>query len=832
MRRLSALAVGRALIALLPPAAGAAPGPVAPVAPVATAAPFTVERLLALEQLESARLDPSGRWLVVQRYARWDSAPAYDLDWSARLGLGRIQVFDVKAGGAERRLDLPGGPGYVALGVSPGGRRLAVGRLTGHAFELGVVELATGQARWLGIAPRQPVWGPSLLWRTDDQLLVSARPQDAPDTPIGFGWQGQARVSGQWTATARGELGASVVGSGRYRDLRARAASLGLMLIDLKTGQSRVVVPGAVRDFSLAPDGATAAALVEGQDIQPQTPEPTNAASEPTAKTLVLAGLDDGGPVTPCPDCDVMGRFLSWSDDGRALLVFARRGDVPFSEGAYWRMSLRGAAPLALGGLKPVFAPTFDLQGVPLGGWLDGQPVIFARPPAGGRADYWRLDGRRPTNLTAALPGEPRAIGADPGVWALSAGGQVWRVTRAGAHAWGVAAAQVQSLADRPPGFRGAQNFVPPLKALALDAAAAPPALSWPGPRLPAPSPGARVTALTSAGTVQTAKDDHGVETVLLAQDGMAAKTLVTVNAALDDVAFAAPIAIRHKGLDGQDLTSWLYLPPRPADGSPPGAPSSRGPPPVVVLPYPGSAPAAPPAQQAPGALQMSVNAQILAAHGYAALVPAMPYLAGREPMEGLADQMLGPVDQAAAQGLVDAGRVAIWGHSYGGYAVLGAATQSPRFKAVVATAATSNLISAYARLAPFSYAVPEAGMTVFASSGWLETGQARMGAPPWSDPQRYLRNSPIVFADKITAPVLMFHGDNDKDVAQPQALFGALYRQNKDAVLVIYRGEGHVFYAPGNVRDYYQRLLAFLDAALAAPEPVMPAGSGRPPRQ
>ena len=208
-----------------------------------------------------------------------------------------------------------------------------------------------------------------------------------------------------------------------------------------------------------------------------------------------------------------------------------------------------------------------------------------------------------------------------------------------------------------------------------------------------------------------------------------------------------------------------------------------------------------------------------------------MPYLTGREPIEGLADQMLAPVDAAAAQGLVDPGRVAIWGHSYGGYGVIAAATQSARFKAVIATAPTVNLASAYGRLGPVVYAVPEDGLTILASTGWQESGQARMGVPPWKDPQLYLRNSPITFVDRITAPVAIFHGDNDKGLDQSAALFGALYRQNKDAIFVTYRGEGHVFYSPGNIRDYIQRVFDLLDRTVgenSGSPRLSSAGSGK----
>ncbi|MDR6623864.1 prolyl oligopeptidase family serine peptidase [Caulobacter segnis] len=792
MRRFAAFAVG---CALAPPTA-------------VSAAPFTVDRLLSLEQLGSARLDPTRRWLILQRYARWDSASAYDLDFNTKLRLARIQAFDLLAGGAEAKLDLPEGAGYTALGASPKGRRLALARLRGHAYELGVVDLASGEARWLGVSPRQAIWGPAVLWRGEEELLVAARPADFPDVTFGFGYQGRARIGQQWAASARGDLGATVIGSGRYRALRPKAPTVGLLSINLKTNTQRLLVAGNIRDMALAPGGRTLAAVVEGQDIQPTTPEPTNAATEPMRKSLVLADLDSGRAFTPCPNCDPAGRFLSWSPNGRELLVFARQGEVAWTDGRFWRLSASGAAaPVAINGLTAAFGATWDVAGVPLAGWLDGAPVVRARPAGGGRADYWRIDGARRTNLTAALAEDFRAIGAAPDAWAVAAGGQVWRVTAKTARPWGIAPAAVQSVAPPIDGFRGAMNTVPALKDLALADPAARPALPWPGPRLPRAVNGGRIVDVAAQGAVEIIKDPHGVESVVLAAKDAAPQTLARVNASLDEVDFAEPVAIRHKGLDGKDLTSWLYPPPGARPGDPP--------PPVVVLPYPGDAPAAAPRVQQPGVPQMSVNARVLAAHGFAAIVPAMPYMAGKEPIEGLADQMLAPVDAAAALGLIDPAKIAIWGHSYGAYGVLGAASQSARFKAVIATAPTVDLINSYGRLGPMVHAVPESGLTIFASSGWQETGQARMGVPPWKDPQRYLRNSPLIYADKITAPVLIFHGDNDKGLDQSQALFSALYRQNKDAIFVTYRGEAHVFYSPANVRDYYRRVLGLLDRTL-----------------
>ena len=779
----------------------------------ALAAPYTIDRLLSLEELGPVRLDASRRWLVVQRYDAFDRAPRFDLDSWSKLGLGRIQVFDVAAGGSERKLDLPPEAGYTALGVSPGGRWLAVGRLMGRDFELGVVNLVSGKPRWLGVSPRQPIWGPAVLWRSDTEILVAARPADFPDTPIGLGFMGRARLDELWGATARGELGSTVVGSGRFRGVRPKAPTAGLLLLNLESGERKALADGAIRDMELAPGGQTLAAIVEGDDIQPQLAEPTNAASEPTKKRLILVDLASGALKDPCPDCDVMGRFLSFSPDGQSLLVFARQGEVPFSRGRYWRIDRTGAAtPLVLGELAPALGASWDQGGMPMGGWLAGAPVVYARATLDGRADYWRIDGAHRKNLTANLPTVGRALGADADAWAVPSGDQLWRVTKTQARPWGVDIASIQSIASPPAGFRGSMNFVPPLKALALAPTARAPVIPWSGPRLAKAGDAARIATLTPAGQVEVAKDRHGVETVRLMAP-TAAKGLVTINADLAQVEPATPIPVRHKDINGKDVTSWLYLPP--------GHASSGAPLPVVVLPYPGMASSSPPATQQPGVLLMSANAQVLAAAGYAVIDPAMPYWTGHEPMDGLAEQILAPVDAAAALKLVDPSRVAIWGHSYGAYAALGAATQSSRFKAVIVTAATNNLTSAYARLGPINHAVPEYGITVFASTGWQESGQARMRVPPWKDPDLYQRNSPITFVDRISAPVLMFHGDNDKGLDQAQALFGALYRQNKDATLVTYRGESHIFYSPGNVRDYFKRVLDLLDQTIGPPQEV-----------
>ncbi len=97
------------------------------------------------------------------------------------------------------------------------------------------------------------------------------------------------------------------------------------------------------------------------------------------------------------------------------------------------------------------------------------------------------------------------------------------------------------------------------------------------------------------------------------------------------------------------------------------------------------------------------------------------------------------------------------------------------------------------------------------------ETGQLRMGAPPWQDPERYTRNSPLFTVGDVQTPLLIIQGDMDYvPLQQGEQFFGALYRQGKRARFVRYWGEGHVLQSPANVHDMWQQIFGWLDEFLS----------------
>ena len=93
------------------------------------------------------------------------------------------------------------------------------------------------------------------------------------------------------------------------------------------------------------------------------------------------------------------------------------------------------------------------------------------------------------------------------------------------------------------------------------------------------------------------------------------------------------------------------------------------------------------------------------------------------------------------------------------------------------------------------------------------ESGQMRMGVPPWKDPERYIRNSPVFFVDRVETPMMIIQGDMDYvTLQQGEQFFTGLYRQNKRASFVRYLGEGHVLQGTADIRDMWQRVFAWFD--------------------
>lgn len=204
-------------------------------------------------------------------------------------------------------------------------------------------------------------------------------------------------------------------------------------------------------------------------------------------------------------------------------------------------------------------------------------------------------------------------------------------------------------------------------------------------------------------------------------------------------------------------------------------------------------------------------NLHLLAARGFIVLVPEMPEdeaaRAGRELAECLADTARPACTAAIDAGLVDPGHIHVMGHSLGGWAALMLLAETDIFRSGITLAGTSNLLAASDDVRMRYDSICEDAQDAMMADNFHLPG------PPWQMPERYMRNSPLFSAEKISAPVLLLHGDQDYvEIGQSEQMFGALRALGKKAELVRYWGEGHVLEGPANIRDAWQRILAWLD--------------------
>jgi dipeptidyl aminopeptidase/acylaminoacyl peptidase len=151
-----------------------------------------------------------------------------------------------------------------------------------------------------------------------------------------------------------------------------------------------------------------------------------------------------------------------------------------------------------------------------------------------------------------------------------------------------------------------------------------------------------------------------------------------------------------------------------------------------------------------------------------------------------------------AAQGIANPAKLAIVGWSYGGYAALQSGVLDPNlFKAVVAIAPVADL-----------------GQLVEDSKGWTHhrIERSAIGSGP------HLREgSPAQNADKIKAPVLLFHGDKDRnvDVRHARLMHDKLKGAGGRSELIVFEGLDHQLGDSDARAQMLRRSDAFLRTAL-----------------
>ena len=162
-------------------------------------------------------------------------------------------------------------------------------------------------------------------------------------------------------------------------------------------------------------------------------------------------------------------------------------------------------------------------------------------------------------------------------------------------------------------------------------------------------------------------------------------------------------------------------------------------------------------------------------------------------------DLMAGVDEALGKNSWLDGERMGVVGGSYGGFMVNWIITQTPRFRAGVARASVSNLISFYG------------------TSLYQDLIHAEFGGFPWDDYDTLWRWSPLRYVRDARTPTLFIHGeqDNDVHVTQAEEMYVALRRRGVETQLVRYPREGHSFREPAHRLDALERTLSWFDRHL-----------------
>lgn len=288
-------------------------------------------------------------------------------------------------------------------------------------------------------------------------------------------------------------------------------------------------------------------------------------------------------------------------------------------------------------------------------------------------------------------------------------------------------------------------------------------------------------------------------------------KMILSANEFLRGIAEGQFRHFSYISLDGKKLNAWILLPP----GYRPG---QRYPMIADIYPtYNFSVPAIPLEIRAIDAIssEYEYNLQIAASRGYAVLFPSIPvaYRDRDEVRIKVVNDVLPAVAAAVRRGFADPHRLAVWGESYGGEAVMGLIARTNRFKAAIASSGVSDYISYYGGLNASARYSNWAEEDVFDQS-MIENGEMNLGGPPWKNWFKYIENSPVFVANRVHTPLLLTHGDLDGNVPMQQSeeIFQALKRQGKPVRLVRYWGEGHGLANPANIRDYWRQMFRWLE--------------------
>ena len=213
-----------------------------------------------------------------------------------------------------------------------------------------------------------------------------------------------------------------------------------------------------------------------------------------------------------------------------------------------------------------------------------------------------------------------------------------------------------------------------------------------------------------------------------------------------------------------------------------------------------------------PASERSPYSESIWTANGYFVLMPDIVFRA-RDPGLSVLECVTAATKKVLESGMIDAKRVGLVGHSWGGFGTSFVLTQTDLFTAGVAGGPLTNLVSSYGEIY-WNNGIPE--------TGHAEVGQERLEVPLWEDPAAYLRNSAVFHVNKMKGALLLSVGDKDgaSDWHQDIEMYNLARRAGKQCVMLVYPGENHALAVKANQIDYHRRILDWFDQYLKDGKP------------
>jgi dipeptidyl aminopeptidase/acylaminoacyl peptidase len=200
-------------------------------------------------------------------------------------------------------------------------------------------------------------------------------------------------------------------------------------------------------------------------------------------------------------------------------------------------------------------------------------------------------------------------------------------------------------------------------------------------------------------------------------------------------------------------------------------------------------------------------NTQLTAAQGYIVAqidphgsvgygVEFKDYISGHWCIGDYEDLMMGVDYLVATISSIDSTRMAVLGRSYGGTMVDWICGHTDRFSCLITIDGGCNKISSYGTTDELWF--PE----------WEFNGT------PWSNPDEYVRASPIAYAANFVTPTMVIHGQKDYRVSLGEGLqmFTALQRMGVPSQLLVFPDEGHAVGKLKNLRYVYEKQFEWLE--------------------